>query len=58
LTPVRNYSVVSLIPIKHGKTEKASLTSVIDADEKVLTGVNDAGIVCFTGVIDTGEVPK
>jgi hypothetical protein len=42
LTPMRNYSAVSLTLVKLAKTEKVSLT-----------GVNDAGNVCFAGVIDT-----
>jgi hypothetical protein len=58
LTPVRNYSAVSLTLGKYAKTEKASLTGVNDTGEKFLTGVNDAGNVCFAGVVDTREAPK
>jgi hypothetical protein len=60
LTPVRNYSAVSLslTPVKYAKTEKAFLTGVNDTGEKFHTGVNDAGNVCFAGVVDTGEAPK
>jgi hypothetical protein len=58
LTPVRNYSAVLLIQVKQGKTHKASLTGVVDAGEKFLTGANDDVNVWFAGVIDTGEAPK
>jgi hypothetical protein len=40
LTPVRNSSAMLLILVKDAKTEKASLTSVIDASEKLFTSVN------------------
>jgi hypothetical protein len=58
LTPMRNSSAVSLTAVKHTKSEKSSLTGVIDTRKKYLASVNGAANVCFAGVVDTGEQPK
>ncbi len=48
----------SVVVVKHSKTAKASLTGIVDTDEKVLTGANDTDNTCFDAVIDTGEAMK
>jgi hypothetical protein len=58
LAPVRNFSAVSLTPVKLSKTKKASLTGVVDMGEEFLIIVNDTGKACFAGVNDTGEAPN
>jgi hypothetical protein len=41
MTPVSNFLLVSLTPLKLSKTVKVSLTGVIDNGEELLTGVNE-----------------
>jgi hypothetical protein len=48
---VRISSTVSLVPVKHSKTEKASLTGVDDA-------FYNASNVLFASVVDTDEAQK
>jgi hypothetical protein len=51
-------SPVSMTPAKLSKTEKVSLTGVVDTGIELFTGVNDTGNACIAGVVDTGEAPK
>jgi hypothetical protein len=55
---VRNSPVVLLTPVKHSKTVKVLLTSVVDTGEKFLKGVNETSKACFASVNDTGEALK
>ncbi len=58
MTLVRKFLSVSLTPVKLSKTEKVSLTGVVDTGEELFTGVNDTSNACIAGVVDNGEAPK
>ena len=44
MTPVKNYSPVSTIPVKNAKSRQIALT-----------GVGDTGEEFFSGIVDTGD---
>ncbi len=58
MTPVSNYSAVSLTPGKHLNETKPTITGVVDTGEEFFAGVVDTGTAYFAGVVDTGEAPK